>query len=127
HAGRPYRGTARHGPHRRGLARLRARGDALGDRRRDARASDPVRGHRRGGDGRRRSIAQPLDEGGPGRTRRHAEAGPATVAMTQGTDSHLGAALGLTDADLVEMYRYVALARAVDERMWILNRAGRIP
>jgi 2-oxoisovalerate dehydrogenase E1 component alpha subunit len=25
------------------------------------------------------------------------------------------------------MYRYVALARAVDERMWILNRAGRIP
>ena len=35
--------------------------------------------------------------------------------------------VGLTDADLVEMYRYVALARAVDERMWILNRAGRIP
>ena len=25
------------------------------------------------------------------------------------------------------MYRYVALARALDERMWILNRAGRIP
>ena len=25
------------------------------------------------------------------------------------------------------MYRLVALARAVDERMWILNRAGRIP
>ena len=25
------------------------------------------------------------------------------------------------------MYRFVALARAVDERMWILNRAGRIP
>ena len=25
------------------------------------------------------------------------------------------------------MYRMVALARAVDERMWILNRAGRIP
>jgi 2-oxoisovalerate dehydrogenase E1 component alpha subunit len=35
--------------------------------------------------------------------------------------------VGLTDADLVEMYRYVALARALDERMWILNRAGRIP
>ena len=29
--------------------------------------------------------------------------------------------------DLLEMYRLVALARAVDERMWILNRAGRIP
>ncbi|MFI5225859.1 MAG: thiamine pyrophosphate-dependent dehydrogenase E1 component subunit alpha [Candidatus Limnocylindrales bacterium] len=41
--------------------------------------------------------------------------------------SHLGAELGLSDAELVEMYRAVALARAVDERMWILNRAGRIP
>jgi 2-oxoisovalerate dehydrogenase E1 component alpha subunit len=39
----------------------------------------------------------------------------------------LGAPLGLTDDDLLEMYRLVALARAVDERMWILNRAGRIP
>ena len=35
--------------------------------------------------------------------------------------------VGLTDADLIGMYRTVALARAVDERMWILNRAGRIP
>ena len=42
-------------------------------------------------------------------------------------DSHLGDAVGLSDADLIEMYRLVALARAVDERMWILNRAGRIP
>jgi len=25
------------------------------------------------------------------------------------------------------MYRLVALARAVDERMWILNRAGKVP
>src|SRR6478752_6828219 len=49
------------------------------------------------------------------------------MAVTKGSESHLGAALGLSDADLVEMYRYVALARAVDERMWILNRAGRIP
>src|SRR6266576_6353255 len=40
---------------------------------------------------------------------------------------HLGDAVGLTDDDLLEMYRLVALARAVDERMWILNRAGRIP
>ncbi len=39
----------------------------------------------------------------------------------------LAASVGLTDADLVEMYRYVALARSLDERMWILNRAGRIP
>jgi len=49
------------------------------------------------------------------------------MTATKGTDSKLGAAVGLTDADLLEMYRFVALARAVDERMWILNRAGRIP
>ena len=41
--------------------------------------------------------------------------------------SPLAASVGLTDADLVAMYRTLALARAVDERMWILNRAGRIP
>ncbi len=41
--------------------------------------------------------------------------------------SALAASVGLTDDDLVAMYRLVALARAVDERMWILNRAGRIP
>ena len=63
----------------------------------------------------------------PGRARRHEEAGPAAMAVTKGSESHLGADVGLSDADLVEMYRYVALARAVDERMWILNRAGRIP
>ena len=49
------------------------------------------------------------------------------MAVAKGSDSHLGASVGLSDADLIEMYRYVALARAVDERMWILNRAGRIP
>ncbi len=41
--------------------------------------------------------------------------------------SPLAASVGLTDPDLVAMYRLVALARAIDERMWILNRAGRIP
>jgi len=40
---------------------------------------------------------------------------------------HLGAEAGLDDDELLAMYRMVALARAVDERMWILNRAGRIP
>src|SRR4026209_295592 len=49
------------------------------------------------------------------------------MTVTSGNDSHLGASLGLSDADLVEMFGLVALARAVDERMWILNRAGRIP
>jgi 2-oxoisovalerate dehydrogenase E1 component alpha subunit len=43
------------------------------------------------------------------------------------SDSQLGADVGLDDAQLRAMYRMVALARAIDERMWILNRAGRIP
>ena len=41
--------------------------------------------------------------------------------------SHLGEQAGLDDDQLRAMYRMVALARAVDERMWILNRSGRIP
>ena len=41
--------------------------------------------------------------------------------------SELAASVGLTDADLLGMYQVIATARAVDERMWILNRAGRIP
>ena len=41
--------------------------------------------------------------------------------------SEIAASVGLTDADLLAMYQVIATARAVDERMWILNRAGRIP
>ena len=41
--------------------------------------------------------------------------------------SELAAAYGLADADLVAMYRTMALARALDERMWVLNRSGRAP
>jgi 2-oxoisovalerate dehydrogenase E1 component alpha subunit len=33
----------------------------------------------------------------------------------------------LSAATLREMYRYMALARALDERMWLLNRAGKAP
>ena len=47
--------------------------------------------------------------------------------MTKATDSSLATSVGLTDDDLVAMYRLVALARSLDERMWVLNRAGRIP
>lgn len=36
-------------------------------------------------------------------------------------------ALGLTDDDVLEMYEQMLLARKVDERMWLLNRAGKIP
>ncbi|HEY4634240.1 MAG TPA: thiamine pyrophosphate-dependent dehydrogenase E1 component subunit alpha [Candidatus Limnocylindrales bacterium] len=49
------------------------------------------------------------------------------MAATRDSRSRLGASLALSDDDLLEMYRYVALARALDERMWVLNRAGRIP
>jgi len=49
------------------------------------------------------------------------------MAVTKRRAQHLGEPYGLSDDDLIEMYRLVALARAVDERMWILNRAGRIP
>ncbi len=49
------------------------------------------------------------------------------MASTRDRVDHLGDSVGLSDDELVEMYRLVALARAVDERMWILNRAGRIP
>ena len=49
------------------------------------------------------------------------------AAFEGSAGASLGASLGLSDADLLAMYRMVALARALDERMWILNRAGRIP
>jgi 2-oxoisovalerate dehydrogenase E1 component alpha subunit len=35
-------------------------------------------------------------------------------------------AAGLTDDDVLAMYRQVLLARAVDERMWLMQRAGKI-
>ena len=34
--------------------------------------------------------------------------------------------LGLSDDDVLAMYRQMLLARAVDERMWLLQRAGKI-
>lgn len=35
--------------------------------------------------------------------------------------------LGLSNDDVLEMYRLMVLARRIDERMWLLNRAGKIP
>ena len=37
------------------------------------------------------------------------------------------AALGLSDQDVCNMYETMLLARRIDERMWLLNRAGKIP
>ncbi|MED3561636.1 thiamine pyrophosphate-dependent dehydrogenase E1 component subunit alpha [Bacillus xiapuensis] len=36
-------------------------------------------------------------------------------------------ALGLSDEKVLEMYETMVLARRIDERMWLLNRAGKIP
>lgn len=35
--------------------------------------------------------------------------------------------LGLTDQQVLDMFHYMLLARTVDERMWLLNRSGKIP
>ncbi|QHS22685.1 thiamine pyrophosphate-dependent dehydrogenase E1 component subunit alpha [Virgibacillus sp. MSP4-1] len=35
--------------------------------------------------------------------------------------------LGLTDEQVLDIYRHMLLARKIDERMWLLNRAGKIP
>lgn len=35
--------------------------------------------------------------------------------------------LGLSDQDVLEIYETMLLARRVDERLWLLNRAGKIP
>ncbi len=35
--------------------------------------------------------------------------------------------LGLNDETVLEMYETMLLARKIDERMWLLNRAGKIP
>ncbi|WP_047979966.1 thiamine pyrophosphate-dependent dehydrogenase E1 component subunit alpha [Ornithinibacillus contaminans] len=36
-------------------------------------------------------------------------------------------ALGLSDEQVLDMYKTMLLARKLDERMWLLNRAGKIP
>jgi 2-oxoisovalerate dehydrogenase E1 component alpha subunit len=46
------------------------------------------------------------------------------VATTNTRPRHVE--LGLTDDDVLDMYRTMLLARAVDERMWLMQRAGKI-
>ncbi len=48
--------------------------------------------------------------------------------MTLGLDSVIDhTALGLSNDDLIDLYRKMLLARKLDERMWALNRQGRVP
>ena len=35
--------------------------------------------------------------------------------------------LGLSPEDVLKMYETMLIARRLDERMWLLNRAGKIP
>ena len=35
--------------------------------------------------------------------------------------------VGLSEEDLKEIYKWMDLGRKVDERLWLLNRAGKIP
>ena len=57
------------------------------------------------------------------------ETGTAGAATREGEgrEGQLGADLGLAREDLLEMYSLMAITRAIDERMWVLNRAGKIP
>ncbi|UFJ42885.1 thiamine pyrophosphate-dependent dehydrogenase E1 component subunit alpha [Brevibacillus humidisoli] len=46
--------------------------------------------------------------------------------MTKSTQNR-HAAVGLTDQQVLDMYYYMLLARRIDERQWLLNRAGKVP
>ena len=35
--------------------------------------------------------------------------------------------IGLTNEDVLQIYETMLMARRIDERMWLLNRAGKIP
>jgi len=48
--------------------------------------------------------------------------------VTTGFDSHIDHfGLGLTKEDLVDLYRKMLISRRLDEKIWALNRQGRIP
>ncbi len=50
-----------------------------------------------------------------------------TAAGARRADLPFGPELGLRRDQLIEMYRLIATTRALDERMWVLNRAGKVP
>ena len=50
--------------------------------------------------------------------------GPAT-ASEEIPAKHEG--LGLADQDVVDLYRQIVLVRTLDERIWVLNRQGKVP
>jgi 2-oxoisovalerate dehydrogenase E1 component alpha subunit len=50
-----------------------------------------------------------------------------TEEVTKQGGQHRHRALGLSDEAALRMYEVMRLARAVDERMWLINRQGRAP
>ncbi len=50
-----------------------------------------------------------------------------TIAPDISTLSTIHPPADVDEATLLEMYRYMLLARALDERMWLLNRSGKAP
>ena len=114
-AGHPPDRPARHGPDRGGVVAFEPRGDAVGDRRLHPPAPDALRGPGRGRDGGRRPLHQLLSPVGR----------PERMTAREGRN-HSEPRSGCRTRTCRDV-RLVALARAVDERMWILNRAGRIP
>src|ERR671933_67127 len=49
-----------------------------------------------------------------------------TSTETQPLDAN-GSPIDIDEQTMLEMYQYMVLARALDERMWLLNRAGKAP
>jgi 2-oxoisovalerate dehydrogenase E1 component alpha subunit len=50
-----------------------------------------------------------------------------TATMETQPLSYDGARIDIDEPTMLEMYRYMLLARALDERMWLLNRSGKAP
>ena len=42
-------------------------------------------------------------------------------------ERHSGLAEGITNDDLMDIYKKMVLVRTVDERIWALNRQGKVP
>jgi 2-oxoisovalerate dehydrogenase E1 component alpha subunit len=50
-----------------------------------------------------------------------------TIEARTQSISFVGRAPQIDEPTLLEMYRFMLLARAMDERMWLLNRTGKAP
>src|SRR5262245_21617327 len=76
---------------------------------------------------RRSSLAEKVPAGGGGgpTVRQRGFNGVASVGVVREIPEHVR--LGLSTERLLSMYELILLARAVDERQWVLNRQGKQP